>query len=103
MPYGLTDIDILRLQKLFTNNSKIDKVILYGSRAKGTFKTFSDVDITLLGENLSRTDINQLSLAIDDLLLPYQFDISIFSTLKNEELIDHINRIGITLYQKNQI
>lgn len=103
MPYGLTDIDILRLKKLFANNSKIDKVILYGSRAKGTFKTFSDVDITLLGENLSRTDINLLSLAIDDLLLPYQFDISIFSTLKNEELIDHINRIGVTLYQKNQI
>lgn len=55
-----------------------------------------------MGKNLSRTDINQLSLAIDDLLLPYQFDISIFSTLINEELIDHINRIGITLYQKNQ-
>lgn len=100
MPYGLTDIDILRLQELFANNDKIDKVILYGSRAKGTFKTFSDVDITLIGENLSRTDINQLSLAIDDLLLPYQFDISIFSTLKNEDLIEHINRIGITLYQK---
>ena len=55
-----------------------------------------------MGKNLSRTDINQLSLAIDDLLLPYQFVISIFSTLINEELIDHINRIGITLYQKNQ-
>ncbi len=47
MPYGLTDTDIKLLTELFANNDRIDKVILYGSRAKGTFKPFSDVDITL--------------------------------------------------------
>ena len=36
---------------------------------------------------------------IDD-LLPYQFDISIFHTLANPDLIDHIQRVGITIYQK---
>ena len=73
---------------------------MYGSRAKGNYKPFSDVDITLEGAELTHTDLSRLSLAIDDLLLPYQFDISIFHTLKNEALIDHIRRMGITIYER---
>lgn len=37
---------------------------------------------------------------IDDLLLPYMFDISIFHNLKNDELIEHINRMGAVVYSK---
>ncbi len=56
-----------------------------------------------IGKNLSRSDINKLYLSIDDSLLPYQFDISIFTALKNTALIEHINRIGITIYEKQQV
>ena len=78
MPYGLTNMDMEKLQALFRLNKKIERVILYGSRAKGTFKPFSDVDITFIGENLTRSDLNQLAAYIDDLLLPYRFDLSLF-------------------------
>lgn len=100
MPYGLKEIELAKLSKVFASNEHIKRVILYGSRAKGNYKLFSDVDITLEGPELTLTDLNHLSLAIDDLLLPYQFDISIFHTLKNEALIDHIRRMGITIYEK---
>ncbi|MCR5697038.1 MAG: restriction endonuclease subunit S [Marinilabiliaceae bacterium] len=89
-----------KLSKVFAANERIERVVLYGSRAKGNYKPFSDVDITLEGAELTHTDLNRISLAIDDLLLPYQFDISIFYTLKNEALIDHIRRMGITIYEK---
>lgn len=100
MPYGLKEIELEKLDVVFAANERIERVVLYGSRAKGNYKPFSDVDITLEGPELTHTDLSRLSLAIDDLLLPYQFDISIFHTLKNEALIDHIRRIGITIYER---
>lgn len=102
MIYGLTDTDLQKLTMLFARNRKIERVILYGSRAKGNYKPFSDIDITLIGEGLTRSDVNRLASDIDDLLLPYQFDISIFASLKNKELIEHIKRVGIGIYQNNR-
>ena len=101
MPYGLKDIEMAYLETLFSKNERIERVILYGSRAKGNHKPFSDVDITLVGDELTHQDLNRIILAIDDLLLPYQFDISIFHQLKNDTLIDHINRRGIVIYEKS--
>ena len=101
MPYGLKDIEMAYLETLFSKNERIERVILYGSRAKGNHKPFSDVDITLVGDELTHEDLNRIILAIDDLLLPYQFDISIFHHLKNDTLIDHIKRRGIVIYEKS--
>lgn len=101
MPYGLKDIEMAYLETLFSKNERIERVILYGSRAKGNHKPFSDVDITLVGDKLTHEDLNRIILAIDDLLLPYLFDISIFHQLKNDTLIDHINRRGIVIYEKS--
>jgi predicted nucleotidyltransferase len=100
MPYGLTNKEFTTLQALFAANSHIEQVILYGSRAKGNYKPFSDVDIVLVGDALSRTDINRLYASIDESSLPYKFDISLLTSLKSEELIAHIARVGITIYKK---
>ncbi len=99
MLYGIKETELDKLTTLFAQNQRIESVILYGSRAKGNYKPFSDVDITLKGESLTRSDLNQLSLAIDDLLFPYEFDVSIFHKLKNEKLIEHIERVGIMIYE----
>lgn len=98
MKYGLEDTELDMLLALFGRHREIESVILYGSRAKGVNKPFSDVDITLVGTAITRHTLNELSMEIDDLLLPYQFDISIFNNLRNEALIDHITRRGIVIY-----
>ena len=100
MAYGLTDREWNKLLALFASNERIEQAILYGSRAKDTFKPFSDVDITLVGADLSRKDLNQIYMEVDDLLLPYQFDLSLFHSLNNKDLIDHIQRRGIVIYNK---
>jgi len=100
MDCGLTLDDLNKLTSLFAKNEHIERVVLYGSRAKGTLKPFSDVDITLFGDAITHQDLSQLLFDVDDLLLPYQFDISIFNTLKNSDLIEHINRVGIEIYNK---
>lgn len=100
MTYGLNVSEFDKILGVFNKHPEIHSVILYGSRAKGTYKQFSDVDITLVGERLTNSDMYEISFEIDDLLLPYQFDISIFDQLTNQDLIDHINRKGIVIYSK---
>nr|WP_240476467.1 nucleotidyltransferase domain-containing protein [Marinobacterium rhizophilum] len=74
--------------------------MLYGSRAKGNFKPGSDVDLTLEGAELSVQVLNEVAWALDDLLLPYQIDLSILEQIYNQDLIDHINREGVRLYTR---
>ena len=63
-----------------------------------TAEPFSDIDITLSGDKLEHDDLLDIMNSVDDLLFPYMFDISLFSSLKNENLIDHINRVGMEIY-----
>lgn len=100
MRYGIKEECWQELIELFDRYSVVEKVILYGSRVKGNYKPFSDVDITLVGENLTHNDLLKITNDIDDLLLPYMFDVSVFHTLRNEELIEHINRRGVVIYKK---
>lgn len=100
MRYGLKEEEWDMLCNVFAKNPRIEKVILYGSRAKGTYKPFSDVDITLVGEELSLNDLADTINAIDDLLLPYMFDVSLYHKLKSPELLDHIGRRGVVVYNR---
>ena len=102
MKYGLKEEQWEMIRKVFANNPRIEKVILYGSRAKGTYKPFSDVDITLVGDELSTNDLADTVNAVDDLLLPYMFDVSLYHKLKSPELLDHISRRGIAVYNREQ-
>lgn len=96
---GLTDVEMQKLVSVLSSQKDIEKAIVYGSRAKGTNRRYSDVDLTLVGRNLSHHDLNEVALSIDDLLLPYEFDISLYSSLKNKELLEHIDRVGKVIYE----
>lgn len=78
----------------------IEEAIVYGSRAKGNYRKFSDIDLTLKGDSVTNADLYRL----DDLLymtyLPYMFDLSIYRDLKNRELIDHIERVGKVIFKR---
>ncbi len=58
----------------------LEEAILYGSRAKDTYKPGSDIDLTLKGQELDISVMNKISIKLDDLLLPYTFDLSIYKT-----------------------
>jgi len=81
---------------------QIDEVILYGSRAKGTHRPGSDIDISLKGNQLDLKILNKVSNDLDDLLLPYYFDLSILSQIENRELLEHIERVGKVIYRAGE-
>ena len=98
MPYGLKHIIIDKINAVFINYPQIDKVVLYGSRAKGNYKNGSDIDLAIIGGDIDLALINKVENELDDLYLPYTFDISIFRHIRNENLLDHINRVGVVFY-----
>lgn len=102
MKFGLDDESITKIKYVFEQFPQIKEVIIYGSRAMGNYREASDIDLTLLGENLNLPILNQLSSALDDLLLPYLFDISIYQQIENQDLLAHIKRIGQTFYSLKQ-
>ena len=98
--YGLKKETINKINMIFSKYNEVDEVILYGSRAKGNWKKGSDIDLTLKGEKIQLKIMNKISLDLDDLLLPYFLDISIFHQISNPDLVDHIERVGVVLYKR---
>ena len=101
MPFGLVPKHIEAIQRVFRFFPEIDQVIIYGSRAKGDEKKGSDIDLTLKGKSLDVPMLNELSIELDDLLLPYHIDLSIYDHIDNPDLISHIERIGKVFYEKS--
>ena len=95
--FGLSQKTIASICQIFSNYPAIQKAILYGSRAKGNYRHGSDIDLTLIGD-LSHQDLNRIETQLDDLLLPYMIDLSLFKDIENSELIDHVHRVGKTFY-----
>ena len=103
MKFGLKKSVIQEICKVLEQFPEIEKVVIYGSRAKGKFKPGSDIDLSLFGESLTSIQINKLNLQLDDLFLPYTFDISIYHQLSNIQLKEHIDRVGHIFYEKKEM
>lgn len=101
MKFGLSEETIAKINGVFALHPAITKAIIYGSRAKGTYKNGSDIDLTLTG-NVSFEELLQIHTEIDDLMLPYMMDISCFETLSSPGLIEHIERVGQVFYETTE-
>jgi predicted nucleotidyltransferase len=97
--FGLPDKTINLINEIFAKYSDVEKVLIYGSRARGDYKNGSDIDLTMFGD--ISVDVKfRISGLIYDLPIPYMCDVSIFDNIKNENLIEHIKRVGQVFYEK---
>jgi uncharacterized protein len=101
MKYGLDDSKIARINGVLSRFPQVDRAILYGSRAMGNYRPGSDIDLTLVGsEALNLKILYRIMDEIDDLLLPYTFDLSILRLISDQEVLEHIRRAGVVFYDK---
>ncbi len=103
MAFGLKPRIIYNIQNVFAQHPEVERVILYGSWARGNYTHGSDIDITLVGTNIDLSLLNKIENQLDDLMLPYTFDVSILDHIKNENLLKHIKRVGRDFYIKEQL
>lgn len=97
---GIDDTSLQKITSLFSKYPVIKEVILFGSRAKGNFREGSDIDLALKGQAINSTLLTQIELEYDKLYLPWKLDLIIHDTIQNADLKDHIQRVGISLYQR---
>ena len=98
--FGLKPEAVSALQAVFSNYPAVEKVILYGSRAKGNYRRGSDIDLTMVGHTLTLSLQFKIETELDDLLLPQKIDLSILHTISNPDLVAHIERVGQVVYEK---
>jgi predicted nucleotidyltransferase len=99
--FGLKEATIQKICDVLAKYPQVEKAVLFGSRAIGNYKNSSDIDLVLVGgDNLTEKVLCQIMDEIDDLLLPYTFDLSIFQHISDPEVIEHIQRVGVVFYQK---
>ena len=94
---GLKEGQIKRILAVLRRNSKIRRILLFGSRAKGNYQKGSDIDIAVSAEGLSIGELLQLKSTLDDLLLPCHIDIVVYEDIQNQNLREHIDRVGLPM------
>ena len=98
--FGLTENDMDTIKSILASNKNIESAKIFGSRAKGNYKQGNDVDISICGSKITYEDVVKISAILnEETCLPYRFDILNFSSIKNDELLKHIIKYGITIYQ----
>lgn len=99
--FGLTDRTLATVREILASCPAVEKAVLYGSRAKGSFTPGSDIDLTLVGPKLTPDMLARLVGKFDESSLPYQVDLSIKNDIDNPNLLEHIERVGQVFYARD--
>lgn len=92
--FGLPKATLEALQAVLARHAEVTRAVVYGSRAMGTHRPGSDIDLTLHGSALKASDLLAIEVEIDGLDLPYRVDLSIYSQIDDPALRAHIDRVG---------
>lgn len=96
---GINTTDLEHITAVFNNFPSIEKLVVFGSRAKGTYKKGSDIDLAIFGNNFTYKQLIDLHLKLDDLYLPYRFDLVGINATTSLNLLEYIERVGVTIFR----
>ena len=99
--HGLPETTVAEIAGVLVRFPRVEQVILFGSRAKGTHKPGLDIDLALVGEALDWRTVGQIEDALDDLLLPYQLSLIVFEGRTDPEIAAHIQRVGLSFGKRD--
>ena len=101
MQYELSAQTLQKIRDVFMRYPQVEEAVLYGSRARGDYKNGSDIDLMLRGDSeLTHTLPSRIANDLDDQLLPYTIDLSIFKNINNLDMVEQIQRFGVIFYKK---
>lgn len=100
MEYGLESKYMEILRSVFSRHPEVERVILFGSRAKGNYKRGSDIDMAVVGEQVTKNVLSSLLSEFEDSLLPFFVDLLSYHQIMSPELKEHIDRVGRMIYER---
>ncbi|MEF9934747.1 MAG: nucleotidyltransferase domain-containing protein [Clostridium sp.] len=90
---------MIDLVNVFTKYSNVDKVLLFGSRARGDNRENSDIDLCIFGDNINHSTLANIYMDVEDINTLVSFDILSFNDIKSTELIHNILEEGVCIYE----
>lgn len=96
---ALSPAELASLAQVFALHPEISAVTLFGSRAKGTHTSHSDVDLALHGD-IDALGAEAIAADLDELPLPYHYDVKSYATISFPPLREHIDRVGVEIYAR---
>ena len=102
--FGLKQSDIEAIVKVLQGFPAIETALIFGSRAMGNYKRGSDIDIAIKGEDVTFNISSKISYLLnEETPMPYFFDVVHYEQIVNDNLIDHINRVGMAFYTNSTL
>lgn len=96
--FGIPEKIMAGMLGIFAGNEKIERAVLFGSRAKNSY---SDVDVALFG-NLTCLDSEEVAGLLDELPSPLIFGVLAHGSIKNPALSSHICSAGKVVYERRR-
>ena len=81
-------------------NHRVERAVLFGSRATGTNTVTSDVDIALFGDRLTLTDQARLAAAVDEIPMAQSVDLLLYDSVRARTLREHIRNDGVEWFTR---
>ena len=100
MTDGLKDAHREAIIAVIAANDRVERAVLFGSRATGTNTVTSDVDIALFGDRLTLTDQARLAAAVDEIPMAQSVDLILYDSVPNRTLREHIRNDGVEWYRR---
>ena len=94
---GLAQAELALIREVFKRHSNVTGALIFGSRAKGTATPSSDVDLAIEGVT-NTLEAEAIASELDELPLPYHFDVVAVAAVKSARLREHITRVGVRIY-----
>jgi predicted nucleotidyltransferase len=85
------------VRSVFRLHPEVISATLFGSRAKGTHSDRSDVDLAVAGD-IQPLRAEAIAAELEELPLPYRFDVQSLARIQHRPLLERIQRVGILIY-----
>ena len=95
---GLKERNRAKIRQVLASYPGVDRAVLFGSRATGTYRPGSDVDLALAGDGLTHSDLGAIGAALEATTVPQTVDLVLWRSTGNRVLADHIRSCGVEFY-----
>ncbi len=90
--FGIAPSSAAKLTELFNTTPGLERVWIYGSRARGDHREQSDIDLVVDAPDFSSSDYSQLAARLDELGLVYRVDLVHLQSGLSEQFLGNIER-----------
>lgn len=101
--HGLIPSQVQKIKSIVSPPApEAERVALFGSRANGTYKNHSDIDLVIYGD-VDRVAINRLFTLFLESNMPYKVDVTAYKLVNYPPLKQHIDDHNKTLFTQMEL